>query len=168
MRLARNIYSMVLVLLFLVPATGFYFSKHTCLQSGEVFLVINGDYDCCSGSDQSAAVHTKSCCDKGVIAPPESCCGPHKDMAKSPSGECSVVEATQTCCINDMRYIKSDEDYTSPDKTGMPQAKSLFLAPAYTLHAQAVNPGIIEQRSKSPPYSLSSSDILNRISVLLI
>jgi hypothetical protein len=83
-------------------------------------------------------------------------------------GECSLTGTSKTCCLNEIRYIKSDEDYTAPGKTETPPVKMHVLATLYTLDTKSSNPGALETRANSPPFTLASTDILLRHSVLLV
>jgi hypothetical protein len=157
-----------MVLVFLVPATGFFYNKHSCLQSGEVHLAINVVYDCCSTTDQQAGEHLPTCCPSGMATPMNASCDVDAGKESSSHGECSLTESSKTCCINEIRYIKSDEDYTQPDKTETPSVKMITLAALHTPYTKApLNSVAVETRAHSPPFAPGSTDILLKHSVLL-
>jgi hypothetical protein len=132
----RNIFSYLLVLLFLVPATGFYYTRHSCLKSGEVQLVLDGDYTCCA---ETTRISQKTVKQEG------SCCDLESDS-----------------------QVNTGSEYTLPGKIEMPQVKMLIAAAHLYIELLPVIHRTIEENAHSPPFILSSADILHKHSVLII
>lgn len=168
MKQVRSIYTLLLVAVFFVPAAGFYYNRHSCLTSGEVHLVICGDYDCCTSADQLAGTHSETCCSPDLSKPSGTCCGTLSGMDTPTSGECSLASPLNACCINEIQFIKSDDDYTPPGKTEIPQVKMLVIASIPSPDMPAATHDAVEEYANSPPFALSSIDILHKHSVLLI
>lgn len=74
----RNIFSVLLAVIFLIPAAGFHYTKHTCLESGKVQFTLNGEYTCCEAGQEES----------------------HED-----------------CCVNNTNYLKTEDEYTAPERT---------------------------------------------------
>jgi hypothetical protein len=157
-----------MVVVFFVPATGFYYNRHSCLTSGEVHLVIYGDYDCCTSADQLAGTHSETCCSSDLSKPSVTSCSTLPGMDTSTSGECSLASPSNTCCINEIQFIKSKDDYAPSGKTEMPQVKMLVIASIHAVDAPAATHDATEEHANSPPFALSSVDILHKHSILLI
>jgi hypothetical protein len=155
----RNIFSYLLVLLFLVPATGFYYTRHSCLKSGEVQLVLDGDYTCCA---ETTRISQKTVKQEG------SCCDLESDSQVNTGSECSMERSSTTSCVNEGNYLKSENEYTLPGKIEMPQVKMLIAAAHLYIELLPVIHRTIEENAHSPPFILSSADILHKHSVLII
>jgi len=137
----RNIFSYLLVLMFLIPATGFYYTRHSCLKSGHVQLVLDGNYTCCN---MESSGHTNT----GM--------------------ECAVEGSSSDCCINEGNYLKSKDEYTPPGKTEIPHIEIIITATLFSIDLFPDIQETLEEKAHSPPFILSSVDILHRHSVLLI
>jgi len=149
----------LLVLMFLIPTTGFYYTRHSCLKSGEVQLVLDEDYSCCAGTaliDHDPVILEKSCCDL------ES----HSQV--NTGSECSIDESSLDCCINVGNYLKSEDEYTSPGRVEMPHIEIIITTAFYSRDLFQNVQRSIEENAHSPPYALSSVDILHKYSVLII
>jgi len=158
----RTIFAYLLVLTFLVPATGFYYTKHSCLKSGEVQLVLDGDYSCCATTEES------NCCINNVIEQESSCCNSKSSNQEGKDEICSINNSTSECCTNEGHYLKSEEKFTSPGKTEMSKLKILFTASLCSIELLPVQFKTIEENAHSPPFTISSIDLLHRYSVLII
>ena len=167
----RNIFSYGLVLMFLIPATGFYYTRHSCLQSGEIQLVLDGDYSCCS--EKSHRAHDPmdsegSCCSQEFIEAESTCCN-IESSSRSNSGMDTYVEGSlSSCCLNEGNYLKTEDEYTSPDKIEMPHLNLIITAVLYSIEYFPVIHQTIEENAHSPPFIIASVDILHKHSVLII
>jgi hypothetical protein len=165
----RTISAYLLVLVFLVPVTGFYYTKHSCLKSGEVQFVLKGEYSCCSetaacnhqdlnmvgkGCDHEIAEEEKACCDAGAFA------------LTDETELCSSDHNLTDCCRNEGNYLKSEDEFTSPGKIEIPHVKTLLTAALYAVELHPVQQGVIGKNAHSLP--LSSTDMLLKHSVLII
>jgi len=167
----HTIFSYGLLLMFLIPATGFYYTRHSCLKSGEVQLVLDGDYSCCaetSQMDHDPAQTDSSCCSQDLIEPESSCCSIESSLQENPGIDCTLEGTLTSCCQNEGNYLKSQEKYTSPGKVEMPHVKILVTAGLYSIELLPVIHETIEENAHSPPFILSSVDILHKHSVLII
>ncbi len=159
MKTIRNIFSYLLVLLFLVPATGFYYTRHSCLKSGEVQLVLDGDYTCCA---ETTRISHKTVKQEG------SCCDLESDSQVNTGSECSMERSLTACCVNEGNYLKSENEYTLPGKIEMPQVKMIITPALSSMVLLPVIHQTIEENAHSPPFISSSVDILQKHSVLII
>ena len=171
MKTLRNIFSYGLVLMFLVPSTGFYYTMHSCLRSGEVQLVLDGDYSCCSENSQVA--HNPldavgSCCSLDFIEAESTCCNLGSSHQENSGLDCYIEGSSSSCCLNEGNYLKSEDEYTSPGKIEMPHIKMLTTAVLYSIENLPVIHQTIEENAHSPPFAISSIDILHKHSVLII
>jgi hypothetical protein len=155
----RNIYSYLLVLLFLVPATGFYYTRHSCLKSGKVQFVLDGDHSCCA--DIERTVHDP-------VNQENSCC----DMEFTSQANEGSMSSSQTssldCCVNEGNYLKSEDEYTFPGSVEMPNIEFILTAAIPPIALLPVLHQTIEENAHSPPFIFSSVDILHKHSVLII
>lgn len=159
MKTIQNIFSSLLMLMFLVPATGFYYTRHSCLKSGEVQLVLDGKHSCCSVTDAVAhdpVIHETSCCEIEST-----------NQANSVV-ESSLEDSSLGCCINVGNYLKSENEYTSPGRVEMPNIEVTTSSALYSNDLFQNVEEIIEEKAHSPPFTLSSTDILHKHSVLII
>ncbi len=155
----RTIFSYGLVLMFLIPATGFYYTRHSCLKSGEVQLVLDGDYSCCAETAQI---------NHDPVSLESSCCDMESSSQANTGSECSLDESSLDCCINVGNYLKSEDEYTSPGRVEMPHIEIIITATLYSRDLFQNVQESIEENAHSPPYALSSVDILHKYSVLII
>jgi hypothetical protein len=154
-----NIFSSLLMLMFLVPATGFYYTRHSCVISGEVQLVLDGKHSCCTKTD--ALSHDP-------VNQEDSCCDRESFGQADNDSEGSSREVSFGCCINEGFYLKSEDEYTSTGRVEMPQIEIIITAAPYTDDLFQYVQESIEENAHSPPYYLSSVDILHEHSVLII
>jgi len=167
----RSIFSYGLVLIFLIPATGFYYTRHSCITSGEVQLVLNGDYSCCAETSHMAPVPVRtegSCCSQDLIEPVNSCCSIESSRQENPGIDCTLLGTSSSCCSNEGNYLKSQDEYTSPGKVELPQATIIITAALYSIDLFPIVQKTIEENAHSPPFTPSSVDILHKHSVLII
>jgi len=167
----RTIFSYGLLLMFLIPATGFYYTRHSCLKSGEVQLVLDGDYTCCA--EPSMVAHDPnmsegSCCNQDLVEPEGTCCNMESSSHANPGIDCTLEGTSSSCCQNEGNYLKSKNEFTSPGKVEMPHVKILITAAFYSIDLFPIVQETIEENAHSPPYILSSVDILHKHSVLII
>ncbi|NOQ96671.1 MAG: hypothetical protein GQ561_00770 [Calditrichae bacterium] len=166
----RNIFSYLLLLMFLVPATGFYYTKHSCLKSGEVQLILDGEYSCSAETAQITHDPVSSegyCCAHDKIDAESSICdvkSTNQDVDKE-----YIRDGTSPgCCINEGNYLKSEDEYTFPGRVEMPHIEIIITAALYSTDLFQYVQMSIEENAHSPPFTLSSVDILHKHSVLII
>jgi hypothetical protein len=82
--------------------------------------------------------------------------------------DCYVVGTSSSCCLNEGNYLKSENEYTSPGKIEIPHIKMLITAAFYSIDLLPVFHQTIEETAHSPPFSITSIDILHKHSVLII
>jgi len=82
--------------------------------------------------------------------------------------ECSLEESSSSCCLYEGHYLKSQDEYTSPDKVELPDIPNFITAALYSVDLFPIVQETIEENSHSPPFTISSIDILHKHSVLLI
>lgn len=134
MKSLRNIFSLLILAIFLVPSTGFYYNKRSCLKSDQLLFVFDGDNICCAEDAQT---------------------------------QCKAGTAKE-CCTDEGNYLKTDEDYTSPARIGLPHIE-IHLTLAYHTCNLCPDPQfMVEKNTHSPPLIISSKDILLQHGVLLI
>ncbi len=155
----RTIFSYSLVLMFLIPATGFYYTRHSCLRSGEVQLVLDGDQYCCAETAQIA---------HDPMNQEGSCCDMESSSQANTVSECSLEESSLGCCVNEGNYLKSEDEYTSPGRVELPNIEIIINAALFSTDLYQNVQKSIEENAHSPPYTLSSVDILHKYSVLII
>lgn len=149
----RNISLYLLMVSFMIPATGFYYTKHSCLKSGKVQLVMDGNYSCCKAE---------------IIQTESSCCNMEKSTIVNSSLNYWFDNSVPECCINEGKYLKSEDDYTFPGRIEMPDIDFVLTV---ALFFQDVSPFVresIEEKAHSPPPGISTIDILHKYSVLII
>jgi len=155
----RNIFSYLLVLMFLIPATGFYYTRHSCLKTGEVQLVLDGDYSCCS---ETARIT------QDRVNQESTCCDLESNSQANTASECSIEGSLAACCDNEGNYLKSEDEYTSPGRVEMPHIEVITSSALYSNDLFQNVEEILEEKAHSPPFALSSTDILHKYSVLII
>ena len=152
-----------MVAIFLIPAAGFYYNKHSCSKSGEVRFVIDDDYTCCATDSKlsSFAADVQSNCD-AEPAEESTCCTEKTEMTLI------IEEPAEDCCSNEGRYLKTDDDYTSPLQIELPHIDINFTIAYHSVNFFG-DPGfIVEEKAHSPPFIIPSKNILLQNSVLLI
>ena len=154
-----SIFSVLLVAIFMIPAAGFYYTRHSCSSSGEVEYVLDQDYSCCAENIQDHCTIDqpveKSCC--GETSPTE--------PVKAPV---SLEETKEECCSNEGNYLKTEEKYTSPEKSeSLPIEIQHTIVFHFYIPTPATNP-LIEENAHSPPLIISSKILLLRHGVMLI
>jgi len=155
----RSIFSYGLVLIFLIPATGFYYTRHSCLKSGEIQLVLDGDHSCCAETSQIA---------HNPMNQEGSCCDMESSSQANTGSECSLEESSLGCCVNEGNYLKSEDEYTSPGRVEVPHIEIIINAALFSTDLFQNVLESIEENAHSPPYTQSSVDILHKYSVLII
>ncbi len=97
-----KISSLLLLVVFLIPTTGFYYVRHTCLQSGSGKIVFDGNYSCCQAGSE-----VTSCC----ISTDQD-----KECCKSANLANSFENIHRKCCSNDAKYVKDESQYQKTKK----------------------------------------------------
>ena len=159
MKTRQNIFSSLLMLMFLIPATGFYYTRHSCLKTGEVQLVLEGDYSCCS--ETARITHDP-------VNQASTCCDLESNSQANTASECSIEGSLAACCVIEGNYLKSEDEYTSPGRVEMPHIDVTTSSALYSNGLFQNVEEIIEEKAHSPPFTLSSADILHKYSVLII
>jgi hypothetical protein len=124
-----------------------------------VQLVLDGDYSCCAETELTAhdPVNREStCCDME--------CSSHADAGSENSLEASSLG----CCINEGNYLKSEDEYISPGRVEMPHTDIIITTALYSRDLFQNLQESIEENAHSPPYTISSVDILHKHVVLII
>ena len=145
--------------MFLVPATGFYYTRHSCLKSGQVQLVLDGKHSCCTEAGHIA---------HNTVNQEDPCCDMDSFGQADKGSEGSSKESSLGCCINEGIYLKSDDEYTSTGRVEMPQIEIIITATLYSADLFQYFQESIEENAHSPPFTLSSVDILHKYSILII
>ena len=156
MKHARNIFSLFLAIIFLIPAAGLYFTRHSCLKSGNTQIVFDNNYSCCVEETQMQC-STESEAES-------TCCIP---KAENPL---IIKESSEDCCSNEGEYLKTDIKYISPEKTKLPQIEILITIASLPghFHSFPESGSSVEEYSHSPPFTISSRHILLQHGVLLV
>jgi len=158
-KIIQNIFSSLLMLMFLVPATGFYYTRHSCLKSGQVQLVLDGKHSCCTETAHIA---------HNTVNQEDPCCDMESFGQVDKGSEDYSNESSLGCCINKGNYLKSEDEYTSHGRVELPQIEIIISASLYSDDLFRNFKEIIEENAHSPPFILSSTDILHKYSVLII
>lgn len=101
MKTVRKIISVLLTLIFLIPAAGLYYVKNTCLHKGNQKIALSDKYECCGPEKED-----QNCCRKNEMAPLGS-----NDQSSSIH---SIMKNHQGCCINKVNYLKDGTHYRDP------------------------------------------------------
>lgn len=163
-----KILTFLLLVVFFIPAAGFYYNKHSCSESGLVQVVLDSDYSCCEGNSQDA------CMDPDMIETSEnqSCCASGLENPESSSGVAdlpfSIQETDTECCFNDGRYLKSAEKYYFPYKTKFSDNPIHFSIALHSINSIPDSHVTVSEQGHSPPLNTSSREILLKNSVFLI
>ena len=142
MKVIRNIFVLVFTAVFLIPATGLYFVRHTCLHSGNSNLSLTIDSGCCQPEILSHSKETEL----GTSASTKSC----------------LLQKTQEeCCTYAQNYIKENKPYEQPvSENDLPfPGITVIVLPAH-LTSNVFLTGTITY-CHSPPYVPSGNYLLN-------
>jgi hypothetical protein len=150
MNVVRNILSVLLSLIFLVSASGFSFTKHTCLVSGNIHVTLGGDFTFASENVEDYCQEKPSCC-QGINSAPD-----------------SEAESSADCCVKYSRYLITEKDYTAPVKPDMPRTKIRIANGFPTIHIFTDSILKTEHRKHPPPEIFNSRQYLVQHSILLI
>ena len=141
-----------MVVIFMIPVTGFVYTRHTCQQSDQAQIVFDHQYMFCAEIEETYCemVQTEQNCCSGEIEEPV-----------------SGIESEE-CCSNDSRYLKVEDEYSVPDKTQSFQFEiTLNIALLYGYEKPATD---IQNRAQI--YSKSvfhpPADLLRQHSALLL
>ena len=159
MKTIRNIFSYGLMVMFLIPATGIYYTRHSCLKSGEIQLALEGNYSCCI---ETAPINRDPMISEG------SCCDSENSSPANTDSDCCIDESSLNCCINVGKYLKSEDEYTPPGHIEMPHIKVPLFSARYSNSLLPVIHNNIEENAHSPPFTSSAVEILHKHSVLII
>jgi len=96
------------------------------------------------------------------------CCNLESSTQANPGIDCALEGTSSSCCFNEGNYLKSQDEYISPGEVEMPHVKILITAALYSIELLPVIHETIEENAHSPPFILSSVDILHKHSVLII
>jgi hypothetical protein len=116
----------------------------------------------------------RSCCVETAQIPDDpanqegSCFDMESSSQANTGSECSIDESSLDCCINVGNYLKSEDEYTSPGRVEMPHIEIIIATAFYSRDLFQNVQRSIEENAHSPPYTLSSVDILHKYSVLII
>lgn len=130
----RNIFSVLLAVIFLIPAAGFHYTKHTCLESGKVQITLIGEYACCEAESET-------CCQE---------------------------ESHEDCCVNNTNYLKTEDEYTVPERTELLKIESQLTLVFHTTGLFPEFSLATQERAHAPTDLYSSRELLLQHGVLLI
>ena len=88
MKVLKQIWVLVIAVIFIIPAAGLTYNTHTCNMSGTTTLVLDQDYSCCAVNEKTDT-----------------------------SANCPEKLETRECCTNDSKYLKEQDEYTTPQST---------------------------------------------------
>ena len=132
-------------------------------------MVLDGNYSCCAENSQNDPLDSEeSCCTLELVEAESTCCNIESSSHENLGMNCYVEESSSGCCLNEGNYLKSENEYTSPGKIEMPHVKMLISATLYSIENLPVIYQTIEENAHSPPFTISSIDILHKHSVLII
>ena len=154
-----NIFSILLLPIFLIPATGFYYTHHACLRSGEVRLVLDRDYSCCE--DRVKDQHNDP-----LVHP--SCCQHGKSQPSHPGKAWAQDDPSQDCCMNTGNYLKTKDEYTFPGKFDFSQVIITFPVIHPFLELPSVVADATEENVHGPPLAPHGRDMLHKHAVLIV
>jgi len=140
MKIGLQILSVVFIIVFLVPATGFHYVEHICSESGTKMIVLNNDYHC----DHHDNLEHK--------------CSDHQD-------QCTFHEDNPDCCINLSTYIKLDTQYKESNISNISEDKPILLT-ELSLETQKRTPLKIIFSGTPSPYTTISKIILLKNQVM--
>ena len=140
MNFVRKIFSYLLAVIFLISAAGFNYTKYTCVESGNVQFVLDKAYTNCN-------VEQETCCKEEPV--------------------CFTIDK-KDCCVNETNYLKTDEDYTAPERTKLLKIEIHHLLAYQYAELFPELPLATKEIAHSPPFIIYSKDILLRHGVLLI
>lgn len=157
----------MILVIFLIPAAGFYYNKHSCLTSGEVQIVLVNEYSCCA---EEANAHCEAESMAEWVAAP-GCCTAEKEIlpASDRLPDLPLYKDMEAdCCSNDGKYLKSQEDYHFPDRVKVPHVEISYAFASLILHPVGEGGSFIVKNTRPPPLSVSSRNMLLRNGVMLI
>ncbi len=164
-----------MIAIFLIPAAGLYYNRHSCHKTGEVQFVLDKEYSCCAAPSEThcevQSSSTSACCNVDIesiepgVYPKED-----ESFLKSENlpGHQEITDLDENCCLNEGKYIKSEEKYSMPAKSKLPHIEISFTIAAILAKPSPVWNPSIEQNAHSPPPPISSKNILLRNGVMLI
>ena len=122
-------------------------------------MVLDGKHSCCTETAHIA---------HNTVNQEDSCCDMESFGLADKGSEGSSKESSLGCCINVGNYLKSEDEYTSPGRVEMPNIEVTTSSALYSNDLFQNVEEIIEENAHSPPFTLSSTDILHKYSVLII
>jgi len=146
----KKIFSVFLTLIFLIPTTGIYYIKHTCLKTGNENIVFSDTFKCC-GSEKEKQI----CCGSTKQQP---CC----NTVNQTGSVDKITTNHQDCCINEVNYLKDDSHYDAPGKSVV---KVLVNKKAFSVSTASFNIENVINRKQGYklPIIISSVEILNKV-----
>ncbi len=155
MKVLKQIWVLVFVVIFIIPAAGLTYTRHTCNMSGETSLVLDVDYSCCVIPEE---VPEEACCkteNTSIIQADQ-----HRTSEK-----CSVGSEEKECCSNESKYLKQEDEYAAPGSIQLPRIE---IISTIALLADGPATNNLQIYHYPPPLLFKHKDILLRNSVLLI
>lgn len=155
----RYIYSFLLAGIFLISSAGIHYTKHTCLKTDNVFIVLSQEeYACCNTANGTFCEETETCCE-----PEETCCGLNHEREST-----EKVGTHENCCRNDSKYLKTEDDYITPEKARLPGIETHFNIAWFSVPEFPHSSTAVQEYAHSPPELYSSRARLIQHGVLLI
>ena len=145
MNSVRKILSVFIVLTFLMSASGVFYIKHTCLQSGEVTIQLTKQHDCCEQK-----VNKQSCCGTNNV-----------------DNKYLLHEDHHNCCVNNFVYLKDDSDYI---KSEINLPAKIFDYPLFEIKVPDLiaSSEHIRTNALTPPYYKPPRDVLIKNNILIL
>ena len=131
----KQIWPVILAVVFLIPATGLIYTETTCVLSNITKIVLDPNYHC---SAEDEKVHVQSCCEKEHQA---------DQRLAGTSAEYSLSGDKENCCDNEIRYLRQQDEYTPPGKVHAHQFEITLTIPLLAYHKQNLHS--IEPRAQS-------------------
>jgi len=159
MKRIRQIGFVFIIVIFLVPSTGIFFTRHTCKVASRTVIVLNRDYNCC---EDAGTLHGISCCNT------ENRVHNISDRKGNTTGILRNGDSG-TCCTTESLYLKEQDEYTNPVKARIPQHVIYLASVQFPLLPQCTFfNNDIYFLTHSPPVIFDPGEILQKNSVLLL
>lgn len=139
MKALKQIWVLVIAVIFIITAAGLTYTTHTCNMSHKTSLVLDQDYNCCDVSEQTGT-----------------------------SADCPVSIDASACCTNDSKYLKEQDEYTAPESTQHIQIEIFLTFALLFNNAPDEQSFDILSEYHHPPLFYNSKDLLFQHASLLL
>ena len=152
MKWVKHIFLAVMVVIFMVPATGFIYTRHTCQQSEQAQIVLDHEYIFFTEIKET---HCE------MVPMEQNCCSGETEEPVS------GIESEE-CCSNDSEYLKVEDEYTVPDKAQSFQFEITLTIALLPGHMQTFAESQTLTQHYSPRVFHPPTDLLRQHSALLL